>query len=77
MTPQQRIQILHERAHRRGLEVVLLQPGRWALARQAGDAGVEIIQVRADPAMLQIDMARFSEALKAADAEIRRLKGRR
>ncbi|MEZ5622740.1 MAG: hypothetical protein R3E78_16115 [Burkholderiaceae bacterium] len=75
MTPQQRTQILNERAHRRGLEVVLLQPGRWALARQAGDAGVEIIQTRSDPAMLQIDMARFTEALKSAEAEIRRAKG--
>lgn len=46
MTPHQRIQILNEPAHRRGLEVVLLQPGLWALVRQAGDADVEIIRAK-------------------------------
>jgi hypothetical protein len=62
-----RLRIAMERAHRRGLHIVILRPGKYALVRQTGASGVETISVPANINQLLIDVARCKVPREVAD----------
>jgi hypothetical protein len=62
-----RLRVVTERAHRRGLDIVTLRPGKYALVRQTGASGVETISVRTNLNQLLIDVARCEVSREIAD----------
>lgn len=74
MTPQQRFQVLSERAHRRGWNAVVLRTGQYALVKQ-DDGRIHKLAEGSDLSMLLLDIPQLDAADKVASALMERMTG--